>query len=1324
MKKLKFFTLLVLSGALLLPACNSTASSIIDDIKSSAQPSSSQGGDNNSSQSTPAPSSSNNGGGQSSNSSQPGSSNSGGNSNSSQPSGGTTTRYEITASEWDSMIVQYGLMGPESNLTLHQAIKVGSMTVQTAILENNYGDLHMLSSSMGEEDFETYIDRLADGSYELYEVNDAGNWEKTPVPAAYFAYFSATFSSVIPPLPYSTFTYDAADHAYKSAGGQIDVGNNEKINVSNVVAIFEDGKLMSFTFDMSEEGVVGNVSVLASKYGSTSFSFPEVGSSSGHGTGETPDDSLFVNSLFRYKEEKDFQRYDKDITKEQVLGYLATSEIMLFADGEFEMYYKDAAGLRYVTLGSYTVPEKAYAELVTRSLYSDKDRQYSFNIPALYEEFGLFYNDETGDYEMSTFFLNNDGDVLAKLTLVFTRTSEQPMHLDLPQEPVNDKWSVSKEVWNKHFGGSFINRQTNITINHGDNVLALDNGKVYSKISYAYGDGAKEIYLKLLNDELNKVDYYEYDATNQIWTVRQNVDFAFDNMFMDETGIKAYDFDNATYNSVGHYYAIRKFIEYPYGEETGYSVEYTEIKIYFENNQLQKISYKHYGVEDTFIYSKAGSTTVTLPDVGTAPILEDLFVGKGFKYNSYTSSNSAFEISSYAASLANDEIRFFHDTTDYTFEWLMDNRTYDGTSDNSIVLCGKYVVKRSSSSLYEYQYYISLQVKNVYVNGMELDKETDGGLFETLTVYYFEADDKLCYREDSVPFKLADNTTDFTNIRLYFKAVSGTASHFDLPRLDDNWSQYDVIMAMSQIGVLNDDLPIMHYVKTFSIGTVDTTNKSFDITCGMPNEFFVKHVFEPYKSALVNQYRFKAEYDTAGDIAAVISPNGEFKVTFELKKDYSIIFHVQYYVTTIPEAVYPSSTVATFLRANSVTDPVPEFKVAGASRYDASSGSDYLFITIYLDATLIDNATTSLIKLLTDLEYAPSNVGEMVVYTSKNNQLSVVVSPYKDMGAIQVILTKPVSQSMLSEYPTKEQNDYLTGVTDSIPNFDNEDGEQYATFGPSDDVYGFNVSIYLKQDTTVNVKTLVEGFEKDLVDNYGYEKMLLVIDDYEDEYIVSKNKQVAINFQYSVADKAYNIEFVNLSLLDNYQLLRGDDPVSLSLWNVQGDFTIGDEFTLGEEASAYVTLVDGAELEISIDDLSYEAITFEKEGEQEIVISYTSNGVTVEATVWVYVSKVEPEQEYEDYTVTITNLADLEGMEEGVIMYAVVKSEYAPDGEWCAMEMVSDTENVFTVYDVNTLGQEMTIFVEGEDGEVLYFVTVRLVVGQVEYTVSLRPNSN
>ena len=1348
MKLKKTFILLVLAGSLLLPACNFNAASIISDVSSYVEQSnSSQGGESSQIQPT---SSSNNGGEKPSSSSQsaptssgqPSSSASGGNSSSSQPStsssgqpsssqssGGDTTRYEITAAEWDAMFVQYGLMGSSANLTLHQEIKVSGVTVQTAILENNYGDLHMLNNSMGEV-FETYIDLLANGNYELYDVDNDGCWEKTMVPATYFAMFAATFSSVIPPLPYSTFTYDASEHAYKSAGGQVDVGNGDKLDVSNVVAKFEDGKIVSFDFDITEEGMTGHASVLASKYGTTSFSFPEVGSPSGHGQGENPDDSLFANSVFRYKGEKDFTRYSKDITKEQIIGYLATSEIRLFADGEFEMFYKDAAGLRYVTLGSYTVPGKTYAELTTRSLYSDKDRAYSFNIPALYENFVLSYVDETGDYEMNIFFLNDDGDMLAKLTIVFAKTDEQPMHLDLPQEPVNDKWSVNGDVWNKYFGGNFINRQTNITINHGENVLAFDNGKVYSKISYAQygGTGVNEIYLKLLNDELNKVDYYEYDSSNQIWTVRQNVDYAFSIVLGGDTGIKAYDFAKATYNSVGHYYVINSYSEFPYGEEAGYEETYKNIKIYFENNQLQKITYEQQyssGQADTFLYSKAGSTTVTLPDVGTAPILEDMFVNKAYKYNSYSSSNTAFNIGYYAASLANDEIRFFHDTTDYTFEWLMDNRYYDGSSNNSIVLCGLYKVNRSSSSLFEYQYYITLNVKNVYVNGVELDSETDYQLFETLVLYYFEADNKMCYREDSVNFMDADGRYDYTDLKLYFNYLGENSFHFPLPHLDDNWSQYDVIMAMSQIGVMNDNLPNMHYVKRFVIGQIDTTNKAFDITCEMPNKFFIDHIFEPYKEALVSQYKFSAQYSSDGEIVAVVSPNGEFKVTFEVQEDWIVIFHVQYYTASIPEAEYPSADIERYLTANNITDTVPEFKVAGATQYYPTVSDEYAAVFIYLDKTLIDNAVTALVKLLTDLEYTPSTIGDTTVYSSKNNQVSVVITSNPDYGMINVMLMKPVSSSILSAYPSDKLNEYLRGVRDTVPSFDHQDGEQYMTFGPSEDMTSFNISVYLKSDSAASVKDIIEGFEKDLLENKNYQKVLLTSETAnlygEEYYYVSPNKQVALYFEYSESDKAYNVEFINLTLYSDVVVLEPGSPVNMYIVGCETTFDIGDAFDLGEDAYAVVQLADGTEIEVPANQLEFKPVTFTASGEFAIEVSYTKDGVTVSETIYVWVN--EPEQEYMEITITISNFGQLEGMEEGTYLYAIVKSEYAPDGEWCGMEMVPDTENVFTVYDVNSAGQEMTIFVANEDGQVLYFVTVRLIAGQLEYTVTLRSNS-
>ena len=1318
MKTRKFFSLLVLTSALLLPACNSVAESILDDVKSYAQTSDSQPG-GASSQNTPTQSSNNND--HSSSNVQPSSNNQGGESNNSQPNGGTLSRYEISEADWNALITQYGIFGANSNITLTQEIKLGSATFESGVLEVNYGDVHMKNDSVGEETFELYLDLLADGSINFYDINEeTGKWEMNNLPASYSQMAMMSFVTFIPPFAYSELTYNSSLHAYTMASGTINVGEGQTLAISNVVMKFEDNKFMSLTYDILSEGVTSNASVIASKWGATSFTFPTIDS---QGHGEIPDDNPFVNKAFVYKDIKEFAMYSDKVTEDYVKGCLSTAQLSLFSDGEFEMHYKDAAGLRSVVLGTYSATKES-AELVTRSLFSDKAEGYSFNIPAYYERFTVLYYASTNTFEMGTYFVDDNGTLIAKMTIVFVEGDAQPVRLNLPREPINDKWSVTKEVWNNFFDGQFINRQSNLTINHSDNVLAFDNGKVYSKVSYAQygGSGFSEIYLQLLNDQLNKVDYYEYDASNQIWTVRSNVDYAFMIMVGSDLGVKAYDFNQATYNEFGHYYAIREFSEFPYGQEAGYEVKYTDIKIYFENNQLQKITYKpdeSYGQTETFLYDKFGSTVVTLPEIGPAPILEDMFVNKAYKYDSYTSSNSAFNIAQYAGSLANDEMRFFHDTTDYTFEWLMDNRYYDGVNGNSIVLCGKYSVRKASYSGLEYQYYLSLNVKNVYVNGMALDEQEDSGLFETITVYYFEADNKMCFREDGVSFMQADGTYDYTNIRLYFKSVGDNSWHFDLPRLEDNWIPYDVIMAMSQIGVMNDNLPKMDYVKRFVISTVDTTNKAFDITCEMPNKFFVDHVFKPYKESLRTKYNYKAEYNTSGEISAVVSPNGEFKITFEVQEDWIVIFHVQEYTSTIPQAEYPTRDIQSYLTENNITDVVPEFKVNGATQYMASASDGSLYLIIMVDASLIDNAVNALIRLLSQAEYVPSAIGDMTVYSSKNNQLSIFISPYKESNMIGVAFLKPMSSTVLTSYPTDKLSEYLRGVRDAVPSFDHEDGETYASYGATETNPRLDITVYLKSDTSASVTQIVKGFETDLVENKGYEKLILNSESAAlngEEFYVSPNKQVAISFMYSELDKAYNVEFINLTLYTDVEFLHSDSPTALSVFDYQSEFEVGDEFTLGEEASAYVYLYDGTELEISVENLTYKPVTFTESGEYEIEVSYTVNGVTVTDTIYVWVNEDEPD--YEDYIIIIDNFTDIEGLEDASV-YAVVKgSSIDPDGDYCYVEINVD-ENNFIVYTVNTSASEMTIFVEGEDGEVAYYAFVRLVEGQTTYTVTL-----
>lgn len=1289
----KFFVLLLLSGSLILPSCDLPMPSAVSKSSSDEQLSESQPEDSsdNTTSSTSNPDD-------------------------------NQGAFEVSANEWDGIFVRNSLFDKSSNVTLSQQIKLDGVVSQNNLIQNNNGNYHMLFEEVGKEKNEFFLELQADSTVTYYGRDDNGEWEKANMPASFVSEFNSTFATFIPPMQYSSFTYDETAHAYKLANAILMIGRDQ-VEVSNVEIKFENKKLLSIQYEATADGVTGSVSVIASQYGTTAFSFPTVNTQGGNG--EAPDENLFSNSVFRYQELKECQLYSDKVSVGLIQGYMGTSEIYLFEDGEFEMFYKDAQGLRYVVLGSYSVPQSDKANLVTRSLYNDKDQAYSFNIPTLYANFTLSYVKDNNTYEMGLYFLDDQGTALAKVTIVFAKATDKPVHLDLPQEPVNDKWSVSKDVWDNIFNNaSYINRSTNLTITHSfgsqENVLAFDSSKVYSKVTYdpAYGLGASEIYLKLLNDALNKVDYYEYDKTNQIWTVRQNIDYAFANMVMDDLGIKAFAFTSATYNSVGHYYAIRKFTEYPYGEEAGYSVDYTEIKIFFENNQLQKITFKdNVNQTHTYLYTQYGSTVINLPQVGTAPVLEELFATKAYKFDSYTNSNSAFDISSYVETLTNDEIRFFHDTTDYTFEWLLNNRSYDGTDGNSIVLCGKYTVKRSSSSYYEYQYYISLNVKNVYVNGMELDKDIDGGLFETLTIYYFEADSKMCYREDDVPC----GTNDYTNIKLYFKEVNGTAWHFDLPRLDDNWSQYDVIMAMSQIGVMNDNLPNMHYVKTFTISTIDTTNKSFDIICVMPSEFFVKHVFEPYKKALQSQYRYTVEYNSNREIISAISPNAEFKITFEVKNKVEVIFHIENYVASIPEADYPTSAIAGYIRANNITDTIPEFKVQGATRYEAYGENDYMSVTIYLDANLIDNAITSLIKLLTDLDYVTSNVGETVVYTSKNNQVSIVIMPYKEYGAISVMLMEPIANSINAEYPSTAQNTYLQGVTDTVPNFDHVDGEKYMSYGPEEDSISFNAVVYLKQDSTADVESIVAAFEKSLVDDYGYEKLLVSI---EGAYVtnkgfyVSKNKQVAIAFEYSKPDKGYAIEFINLTLYPDAVFLGENAPIALSVSDYKSEFEIGDEFIFGDDAVAYVTLADGREIEVALTDLSFKPVTFTASGSYEIEVSYTADGVTASTTLYVWVAEQKPE--LEDYVLTIQNIAELGDIESANI-YAIAYGSVSgvDDENWPAVYYDVDNQTL-TVEEVDNQASSIVVFIETES--TTYIATVRLIKGQLTYSVTFSVN--
>ena len=183
-------------------------------------------------------------------------------------------RYQVSDTYWKSNITQFGLFGKNNNLTLNLEAKVGDVVTTSGVAENGNGKVHLTLNEEG-NGLEAYVNTLDDGSYDYYLKDETGRWEKRNLNSASASLIMNSYTNFIHPWTLDGFTYDVTAHAYKKASDSIVIGDGELASISDIVITFEDGKFMSLSYGMTVQGESSNVSVSASKWGSTSVTLPE-----------------------------------------------------------------------------------------------------------------------------------------------------------------------------------------------------------------------------------------------------------------------------------------------------------------------------------------------------------------------------------------------------------------------------------------------------------------------------------------------------------------------------------------------------------------------------------------------------------------------------------------------------------------------------------------------------------------------------------------------------------------------------------------------------------------------------------------------------------------------------------------------------------------------------------------------------------------------------------------------------------------------------------------------------------------------------------------
>lgn len=531
--------------------------------------------------------------------------------------------------------------------------------------------------------------------------------------------------------------------------------------------------------------------------------------SSQGGEGEVPTDSRFVNKKL------------VTITVETTPSNSEANEVYLnsyaslFMDGTFELvatYY----GVTRVLVGTYTISADDLVATLTSLKTWDSQEGYG-GIEDAFEQTTITYSE--GKYYIQ--FTNG---LIFKLTL--DDGGEQPVHFDLPNDPNaqgDAKYHVTEELWNSiMFNHALLGMDQNYTLSYPIYYGALVNSVIKK-------DGVK---IELVGEPYStfydvksatNADYYYFDSTTSNTWKKQNMAFDAVFSFEENTGVLPIDFEDMSFSSSSEYYYKSSFRKY-YDKEndpTNY-VDYSNIKVYFLNNVLQKITYTSLGQNFVFEYTNIGTTTVTLPTlsggVDVNDYLNELY-NKQFAFKEATGSNmSNAEKPTYEGAT----LSFFKNEN--KAEFAMIHTFFNGAvEDGNTTLIGQFSLRKNSYNINNNDPYIigDFKLSTSIYNGNAFDISSEN---ESMPFRYFIDSKTIRLQLDDGQFLWFDVTTK-TPVESVIPEPSKTIKYM----LGDG-TEFELEVGEDGLGVISDFTCDAYTTITFMINYEPISGIALDAT--------------------------------------------------------------------------------------------------------------------------------------------------------------------------------------------------------------------------------------------------------------------------------------------------------------------------------------------------------------------------------------------------------------------------------------------------------------------------------------------------------------
>ena len=471
-----------------------------------------------------------------------------------------------------------------------------------------------------------------------------------------------------------------------------------------------------------------------------------------------------------------------------------------------------------------------------------------------------------------------------------------------------------------------------------------------------------------------------------------------------------------------------------------------------------------------------------------------VFGNKVYQYRRVEPSDRSIDTSSYVQTSMDNVISFFDESY---FEFFIKGYLLDGEyKEDAYTYCGYYSVEAFEDII------VSLNSDSKVKYGEVLE---NNDLFNFI---YDEENDELRERF------LTDVEGQYVDV------VYGLTNNMPELVTKDLFDNYDEEMVNTLLATLGyyDPIPKLNYVAIFSIDDVDYDGKSFTINMVMSSSKHGQSTYYNYTSALQGDFGYTLQWTEDNTGIYYLSPNRQFELytNYETEEYGKVTFSLK------PHPVYyPSQEIAQYLSEKNYTDPIIEFKVSSAFRYDFAAGT---LIISFDESESIDKVISGFANGLLGKQYALKEINGITYYVSPNRQFYVNITYYQYDGKYYInlyindISLLPEEPQPEVIYPDEEVKDYLARVTDEFIMFSHEGVTSYSYDVPDAETGRYFFSIIATLEDDYSGTSVVNGFISQLGD-YAYTHTAELTATSADGRVVkmsdayvSLNRQVAFKF--------------------------------------------------------------------------------------------------------------------------------------------------------------------------------------------------------------------